>query len=66
MSLLAVATHTSARAMATLLLEDRWDQDFPPQYIISEERLKRKVHDDDYVLLVTGKQAPVRHLTSDV
>ncbi|WRT63934.1 uncharacterized protein IL334_000861 [Kwoniella shivajii] len=47
-------THTCGRALAKLILHETWDQQFPEAYIISKERLARKLPEGGHYQLVTG------------
>ncbi|WWC90266.1 uncharacterized protein L201_005199 [Kwoniella dendrophila CBS 6074] len=49
-------THTCNRALARLIGSESWDQDFPEAYIISENRLKRKLVEGGHYRYVTGNK----------
>ncbi|GFZ52218.1 hypothetical protein JCM24511_09991 [Saitozyma sp. JCM 24511] len=51
-------THTCARALAHLLETGSWDQEFPEAYMLTPQRLERKLPDGGYVRLITGKVVP--------
>ncbi|WWC58969.1 uncharacterized protein I303_101514 [Kwoniella dejecticola CBS 10117] len=49
-------TNTCNRALARMLATGEWDEDFPPAYRISDERLKRKLVDGGFYKVLTGRK----------